>query len=161
MMGERSPIWDSDARGTFIGLTLASGRGALVRAVLEGAAFAVRHNVEVAAAAGIAVDASCARSAAARAAGSGSQIKADVVGVPVLLPETSIGAPFGDAALAAVAAGLHAGRRRARRHRARPRALRAAASRSATTRSTASTGARTRRSATSSARWRRPDERCS
>jgi xylulokinase len=31
-----------------------------------------------------------------------------VIGVPVLLPETSIGAPFGDAALAAVAAGLHA-----------------------------------------------------
>jgi xylulokinase len=107
MMGERSPIWDSDARGVFLGLTLASGRGALVRAVLEGAAFAVRHNVEVAAAAGIEV-------AELRSVGGGTQsrlwnqIKADVVGVPVLLPETSIGAPFGDAALACVAAGLHA-----------------------------------------------------
>ena len=107
MMGERSPIWDSDARGVFLGLTLASGRGALVRAVLEGAAFAVRHNVEVASAAGIGVS-------ELRSVGGGarsrlwSQIKADVVGVPVLLPETSIGAPFGDAALAAVAAGLHA-----------------------------------------------------
>jgi xylulokinase len=107
MMGERSPIWDSDARGVFLGLTLASGRGALVRAVLEGAAFAVRHNVEVAAAAGIEV-------AELRSVGGGTQsrlwnqIKADVIGVPVLLPETSIGAPFGDAALACVAAGLHA-----------------------------------------------------
>jgi xylulokinase len=107
MMGERSPIWDSDARGVFLGLTLASSRGTLVRAVLEGAAFAVRHNVEVAAAAGIDV-------AELRSVGGGaqsrlwSQIKADVVGVPVLLPETSIGAPFGDAALACVAAGLHA-----------------------------------------------------
>jgi xylulokinase len=105
MMGERSPIWDSDARGVFLGLTLASGRGALVRAVLEGAAFALRHNVEVAASAGIDV-------AELRSVGGGaqsrlwSQIKADVLGVPVLLPETSIGAPFGDAALACVAAGL-------------------------------------------------------
>lgn len=107
MMGERSPIWDSDARGVFLGLTLASGRGALVRAVLEGAAFAVRHNVEVARAAGIEVG-------ELRSVGGGarsrlwSQIKADVVGLPVLLPETSIGAPFGDAALACVATGLHA-----------------------------------------------------
>jgi xylulokinase len=107
MMGERSPIWDSDARGVFLGLTLASGRGALVRAVLEGAAFALRHNVEVAAGAGISV-------AELRSVGGDarsrlwSQIKADVLGVPVLLPETSIGAPFGDAALACVAAGLHA-----------------------------------------------------
>jgi xylulokinase len=106
MMGERSPIWDSDARGTFVGLTLATGRGALVRAVLEGAAFAVRHNVEVARAAGLAVD-------ELRSVGGGAQsalwgqIKADVIGVPVVVPEASIGAPFGDAALACVAAGLH------------------------------------------------------
>jgi xylulokinase len=106
MMGERSPIWDSDARGVFLGLSLASGRGALVRAVLEGTAFAVRHNIETAAAAGIAIG-------ELRSVGGGassrlwSQIKADVTGLPVLLPETSVGAPFGDAALAAVAAGLH------------------------------------------------------
>jgi xylulokinase len=107
MMGERSPIWDSDARGVFVGLSLASARGALVRAVLEGAAFAVRHNVEVARAAGLSVD-------ELRAVGGGAQsalwgqIKADVIGLPVLVPEASIGAPFGDAALACVAAGLHA-----------------------------------------------------
>jgi xylulokinase len=106
MMGERSPIWDSDARGVFVGLSLAAGRGALVRAVLEGAAFAVRHNVATAAAAGIELG-------ELRSVGGGTrsrlwnQIKADVTGLPVLLPETSVGAPFGDAALAAVAAGLH------------------------------------------------------
>ena len=107
MMGERSPIWDSHARGVFLGLTLASSRGALVRAVLEGTAFAVRHNVEVAAATGIEVAELRSVGGAARSR-LWSQIKADVIGVPVLLPETSIGAPFGDAALAAVAAGLHA-----------------------------------------------------
>jgi xylulokinase len=107
MMGERSPIWDSDARGVLAGLTLATGRGELVRAVLEGAAFAVRHNVETAAAAGIAV-------CELRSVGGGArsrlwcQIKADVLGVPVLLPQTTVGAPFGDAALAGVAAGAFA-----------------------------------------------------
>jgi xylulokinase len=78
-----------------------------VRAVLEGTAFAVRHNVEVAAATGIEVAELRSVGGAARSR-LWSQIKADVIGVPVLLPETSIGAPFGDAALAAVAAGLHA-----------------------------------------------------
>lgn len=106
MMGERSPIWDSEARGVFVGLTLATEGGALARAVLEGAAFAVRHNVETASAAGIEVR-------ELRSVGGGArsrlwcQIKADVLGVPVLLPRTSVGAPFGDAALAGVAAGLY------------------------------------------------------
>jgi xylulokinase len=105
MMGERSPIWDSAARGVFVGLTLATDRAALARAVLEGAAFAVRHNVETAAAAGIAIH-------ELRSVGGGArsrlwcQIKADVLGVPVLVPQAAVGAPFGDAALAGIAAGL-------------------------------------------------------
>lgn len=105
MMGERSPIWDSDARGALVGLTLATGHGELARAVLEGVAFAIRHNVETAAGAGI-------RTLELRSVGGGSasrlwcQIKADVLGVPVLVPHASAGAPFGDAALAGVAAGL-------------------------------------------------------
>jgi xylulokinase len=107
MLGERSPIWNTDARGVFVGLSLSVGRGALARAVLEGVAFAVRHNVEVARAAGLAVTELRSVGGGARSA-LWSQIKADVVGVPVLLPETAIGAPFGCAALAAVAAGLHA-----------------------------------------------------
>ena len=52
MMGERSPLWHTNARGVFFGLSLATPKAALVRAILEGAAFALRHNVEVAARAG-------------------------------------------------------------------------------------------------------------
>ena len=55
MAGERAPIWDSDARGAFIGLTLGKTRADLARAVMEGAAFALRDNVEAAEAAGCAV----------------------------------------------------------------------------------------------------------
>ncbi len=43
LAGERSPLWDPDARGAFVGLTLAHGRGHLARAVLEAAAYALRH----------------------------------------------------------------------------------------------------------------------
>jgi len=46
LQGERTPIWDADARGVFVGLSAATERGHCVRAVLEGIALALRHNVE-------------------------------------------------------------------------------------------------------------------
>ena len=42
MMGERSPLWDPHARGTWVGLTLGHTRAELARSVYEGAAFALR-----------------------------------------------------------------------------------------------------------------------
>ena len=48
LMGERSPVWDPEARGVFFGLSFGTGRGQLYRAVMEGAAYALRHNLEVA-----------------------------------------------------------------------------------------------------------------
>lgn len=47
MLGEKTPIHDPDARGAFIGLTLATERGHLFRAVLEGIAFGFRHHLDV------------------------------------------------------------------------------------------------------------------
>ena len=104
MMGERSPLWHTNARGVFFGLSLATGKAALVRSILEGAAFALRHNVEVAARAGAEVRemrsvGGCSRSDL------WNQIKADVLGLPLLLPRTSAGSPFGAAILAGMGAG--------------------------------------------------------
>jgi xylulokinase len=45
--GERTPIWDPYARALFFGITLGHNRGDFIRAVLEGAAFAIRHVVEI------------------------------------------------------------------------------------------------------------------
>jgi len=45
-MGERAPLWDPDARGAWVGLTLSHTKGHLFRALLEAAAFALRHAVE-------------------------------------------------------------------------------------------------------------------
>lgn len=106
LYGERSPIWDSDARGVFFGLSLATRKGDLVRAVMEGAAYGLRHNMEVAEAASFP-----ARSLACVGGGARSalwnQIKADVIGRPVHLPRAATGAPMGNAILAAAAAGVH------------------------------------------------------
>ncbi|MCL4458290.1 MAG: FGGY family carbohydrate kinase [Chloroflexi bacterium] len=44
---ERSPIWDPYARGVFLGLALAHKRSDIIRAILEGVAYAVKHNLEI------------------------------------------------------------------------------------------------------------------
>ena len=44
--GERTPLFDSGARGVLAGLTLHHSRGHVYRAILEGVAFGVRHNLE-------------------------------------------------------------------------------------------------------------------
>ena len=53
LMGERSPINDTNARGTFTGMTMDTSRSDLVQAVLEGVAFAIRDSFEVAKSLGI------------------------------------------------------------------------------------------------------------
>lgn len=106
MMGERSPLWHTNARGVFFGVSLASSKAAMIRSILEGAAFALRHNMEVAIGAGAEVRevrsvGGCSRSRL------WNQIKADVLNRPLLLPRASVGAPFGDAILAGMGVGLY------------------------------------------------------
>ncbi len=45
--GERSPLWNSDARGVFFGLSSRTTRADILRAIMEGCAYAVYHNVRV------------------------------------------------------------------------------------------------------------------
>ncbi len=47
LTGERSPHFDPEARGGWIGLTVRHGRGHLIRAVMEGAVFAMRDSLEL------------------------------------------------------------------------------------------------------------------
>jgi len=105
LAGERAPIFDAGARGAFVGLTLAHGRAHLFRAVLEGAAFAMRHVAEPLASAG-------APAMELRLAGRSSpddlwgRIKADVLGVPAIIPVVGETAVLGAAILAAAGAGV-------------------------------------------------------
>jgi xylulokinase len=106
MMGERSPIWNTDARGVLFGLSLATSRAQIIRALMEGAAFGLRHNVDVAEKTGVRID-------TLRSVGGGSrsavwsQIKADLLGRPIAVPAVSLGAPLGDALLAGIGVGLY------------------------------------------------------
>jgi xylulokinase len=107
LMGERSPIWDPDARGTLIGLTLVHTKAHLYRAFLEGVAFALRHNVEAGRAAGYELEETL------RVVGGGARsslwmdILASVTGMPVSAARGGEAA-FGDAMLGAVGVGLAA-----------------------------------------------------
>ncbi len=104
LAGERAPLFDEAARGAFIGLTLATGRAELARAVLEGAAFAMRSLAEPLAAAGAPIREL--RPAGRRTPGDAwARIKADVLGVPVGIPSVGESAVVGAAILAAAGVG--------------------------------------------------------
>jgi xylulokinase len=47
LAGERSPYWTDDIRGGFYGLQLAHTRAHLVRAVMEGVAYSLRHLLDI------------------------------------------------------------------------------------------------------------------
>lgn len=56
LAGERSPYWSDTLRGGFYGLTLAHSRAHMLRAVLEGVAYSVRHLMEIGEELGVLVD---------------------------------------------------------------------------------------------------------
>lgn len=47
MQGERSPIWDSNARGSFVGIHLNSSKADMYRSILEGCSFSLRQINEI------------------------------------------------------------------------------------------------------------------
>ncbi|MGL4649031.1 MAG: xylulokinase, partial [Caldilineaceae bacterium] len=108
LFGERSPLWDAQARGVYLGLSLATTRADMVRALLEGAALGLRHNLEAAQAAGVTIESLVCLGGGARSR-LWTQIKADVLQRPVWVPEDAAdsgGAAMGNAILAAAATGL-------------------------------------------------------
>ena len=105
LMGERSPINDVNARGTFTGITMDTARKDMVQAVLEGVAFAIRDSYEVARSLGLEIPRS-------RVCGGGSKsplwrkIFANVLGIPLDTVKTEQGPGYGGAMLAMVGCGL-------------------------------------------------------
>ena len=106
MSGERSPIWDPDAKGVFYGLDFSKTKGHMLRACMEGVAFALKHNLDVAEAAGAGVK-------VLRAVGGSAnsrlwtQIKADVTGKPIVVPSSDTATTLGAAMLAGVGTGMY------------------------------------------------------
>lgn len=107
--GERTPLFDPDARGVLAGLTTTHGRAEIYRAALEGIAYGVRHNLEAMAAAGGAAGRLVAVGGGTKG-GVWTQIVSDVTGLSQQIPAETIGACLGDALLAAEAVGMAAPR---------------------------------------------------
>ncbi len=105
LAGERTPLNDPDARGMFAGLSLRHTRAHLFRAALEGIGHGFRQNLEV-------MGEMQATPQRLVAVGGGTQnplwlqIMSDISGKAQVLPETTVGASYGDALLAGLATGI-------------------------------------------------------
>ena len=106
LMGERSPVWDSQASGCFIGLGLHHGRAHLYRAVLEGVSMALRHNIEAGVRGVAKLDDHLVVVGGASHSDLWMQIIADVTGRPVHTITEDVEASLGAAMLAALGVGL-------------------------------------------------------
>lgn len=106
LMGERSPINDTNARATFIGMTMDTTRADLTQAVLEGVAFAIRDSVEVARSLGIEINCSKICGGGAKSA-LWKRMFANILNVKLECLESEQGPGMGGAMLAMVACGSY------------------------------------------------------
>ncbi|OZF69618.1 sugar kinase [Rhodococcus sp. 06-156-4] len=104
LAGERTPVFDADARGVMAGLTLRHGRGHIFRAAYEGISFGIRQILEM-------FDDAATPVNRAVAVGGGlrspvwAQALSDITGQTQLVTEQAIGASYGDGLLAAIGVG--------------------------------------------------------
>ncbi|WP_101911314.1 xylulokinase [Marasmitruncus massiliensis] len=107
LAGERSPLWNAKAKGVFYGIDFSKTRAHFARAVMEGVACSLRHNLEVAEAAG-------AHTKTLRAMGGAAnsslwmQIKADITGKRIEVPSSDTATALGAAILAGVGTNIYA-----------------------------------------------------
>lgn len=102
-MGERSPVWDSDAKGTILGLSLTHTRAHLYRAFLEAVAYSLRNAME---ATGENLGEYILLAGGVTKSKVWRQIFADVTGYPVVCPIYDVEANMGDVMLAGIGTGL-------------------------------------------------------
>ena len=104
-LGEKTPIFDPEARGVFFGLTLTHTRAHMYRAILESVIFGFRHHLDVLREKGL-------EPARIFAADGGAksplwcQIAADILGRPVYAFQDGTGSAFGTALLAGHSVGI-------------------------------------------------------
>ncbi|MBO5271049.1 MAG: xylulokinase [Clostridia bacterium] len=106
LMGERTPILDSDARGAFIGLSAIHTKFHLARAVIEGVSYSLCDSLGVLCEVGVDV------SEMALCGGGGKspfwhRMITDLYGIPVHTMQSEEGAALGAAILAGTAAGVY------------------------------------------------------
>ncbi|MBA7688102.1 Xylulose kinase [subsurface metagenome] len=106
LTGERAPLWDPLARGTFLGLTLNHGRKEMTRAVVESVGYAMRDVIEVMEENGLVVEELRISGGQARSP-LWNQIKADITGKRILVPDLQDSELSGDLCLGLFALGQY------------------------------------------------------
>ncbi len=107
LLGERAPLWNSHARGMFIGMSLDTSHEDILRSVFEGTAFALRHVIQTIRETGGASISSLRITGGGSKSRTWSEIKASMLRVPVLLLDEKSGdVPFGDVLIAGHAVGV-------------------------------------------------------
>jgi xylulokinase len=106
LMGERTPIWDANARGVIFGLSLNHGKGHIVRAMMESVAYALYDSFQIIRAAGKKINYPIVLNEGGAASRIWRTIITDVFDVPTAVVENRAGAPYGDAVQAGVATGI-------------------------------------------------------
>ncbi len=104
-IGEKTPIFDPQARGVMIGLTLSHTKAHIFRAILESVIYGFRHHIEVLEEAGFVPENIIATNGGAKSR-FWCQIAADVLGRPVTSYRNHPGSSLGIAFLAGMKAGL-------------------------------------------------------
>jgi len=106
LAGSGTPTLDTASRGAILGLSFATDRAALAKAILEGLTFELRINLDLLRDSGIAIN-------ELRAVGGGARsplwlrLKADICRVPLRVPHVTEAACLGAALLAGVASGVY------------------------------------------------------
>jgi xylulokinase len=106
LMGERTPIWDVDARGVIFGLSLNHSRGHVIRAMMESVAYALYDSFKIIRDSGKKINAPIVLNEGGAKSILWRRIITDVFNVPTVLVKRRTGAPYGDAILAGVATGI-------------------------------------------------------
>jgi len=105
--GSGTPWFDTNSRGALLGMTLATSKLDMAKALLDGLTYELRINFDLLRRGGVPID-------EVRAVGGGArsdlwlQLKADVLGLPILVPAVTESACWGAALLAGVGAGFFA-----------------------------------------------------
>ncbi len=103
--GSGTPTFDTASRGAILGLTFATKRADIAKAILEGLTYELRLNLDLLKQGGVQID-------SLRAIGGGAkselwlQLKADITGIPVLRPQITEAAAWGAALLAGFGTGI-------------------------------------------------------
>lgn len=106
MKGERSPLWNGNAKGVFYGITFDKTRAHMVRSMMEGVGYSLKHNIETAKEVNAHVN------VLSSVGGSSNshvwtQLKADMTGCSVEVPYSDHATTLGAAMLAGVGVGLY------------------------------------------------------